>query len=141
MSRDIWRRIIINTWDVLVEAVALVEAMLLAAVLAHRVLVTTVTTQQLGGDGLYSGGDVERWFSLGAGHCRPTISDHVAEGCQSILIAKLNIGNCVVWFHDGSRLFVWEFPDLVLIIKVPALVNRMIGSSIKPLLLPTLVAP
>ena len=137
MSRDIWRRII-NTWDVLVEA------MLLAAVLAHRVLVTTVTTQQLGGDGLYSGGDVERWFSLGAGHYRPTISDHVAEGCQSILIAKLNIGNCVVWcsrFHDGPRLVVWECPDLVLIIKVPALVNRMIGSSIKPLLLPPLVAP
>ena len=133
-----------NTWDVLVEAVALVEAMLLAAVLAQRVLVTTLTTQQLGGDGLYSGGDVERWFSLWAGHHRPTISDHVAEGCQSILIAKLNIGNCVVWcsrFHDGSRLVVWEFPDLVLIIKVPALVNRMIGSSIKPLLLPTLVAP
>ena len=94
-----------NTWDVLVEAVALVEAMLLAAVLAHRVLVTTLTTQQLGGDGLYSSGDVERWFSLWAGHHRPTISDHVAEGCQSILIAKLNIGNCVVWcsrFHDGS---------------------------------------
>ena len=61
-----------NTWDVLVEAVALVEAMLLAAVLAHRVLVTTLTTQQLGGDGLYSGGDVERWFSLWAGHHRPT---------------------------------------------------------------------
>ena len=73
-----------------------------------------------------------RWFSLRAGHRRPTISDHIAEGCQSILIAKMNIGNCVVWrsrFHDGSRLVVWECPNF----KVPALVNRMIGSCIKPL--------
>ena len=83
------------------------------------------------------------WFSLfGAGHHRPTICDHIAEGSQSILIAKLDVGNCVVRrgrFHNWSRLGVWKGPDFVFHIVV--LVNWVFGLGIKPVPLSTLIAP
>ena len=80
--------------------VVLVTTSLLTSTLAHRELVTTVTTGMLGGrDCLDGGGDVVgRWFSLlWASHHRPTICDHIAVGSEGILIAKLNVGHSVVW--------------------------------------------
>ena len=80
--------------------VVLVTTSLLTSTLAHRELVTTVTTRILGGrDCLDGGGDVVgRWFSLlWAGHHRPTICHHIAERGQSILISKLNVSNSVIW--------------------------------------------
>ena len=88
--------------------IVLVTTSLLTSTLAHRELVTTVTTRMLGGrDCLDGGGDVVgHWFSLlRASHHRPTICDHIAEGSQDILVAKLNVGNSVVWrvrFLHGS---------------------------------------
>ena len=85
-----------------------------------------------------------RWFSLRAGHHRPTINDYITKGCESILGAKLYVGNSVVRggrFHDGSFLGIGESPDFLLTIVMPALVYWMSGSGIKPVLLSTLIAP
>ena len=143
MSHDIWR--IHNTSDVLVVDRFLPEGWPRAVTLAHGELVTTITTQLLGGDGLNRDGDVGRWFSsLWAGHHRPTISHNITEGSQGIFVAELNVGNSVVrggGFHNRSQLVVRKGPDLILVIVVPALVYWTIGSVIEPVLLSTLVAP
>ena len=104
MSQDIWR--VHNTRDVLVLDRFLPEGRPPAVTLAQGELVTTITTQLLGGDGLNRDGDVGRWFSsLGAGHHRPTISHNITVGSQGILVAELNVGNSVVrggGFHNRS---------------------------------------
>ena len=73
MFHDIWR--VSNTKDVLVTT------SLIAGTLAYRELVTTVSTQVLGSDGLDKrGGAVGCWFSLPrASHHRATICDHIAS--------------------------------------------------------------
>ena len=137
MSHDIWR--VTNTKEVLVTA------SLITGTLACRELVTTVTTASGGRDRLYRGeGAGGCWFSLRAGHHRPTICDHIAEGSQGILVAKVNVGNCVVWcgrFLNRSRLVVGKGPDFVFFIIFPALVHWMFGFCIKPVLLSTLIPP